>query len=79
MKYEYPAPLFFIKPDYHRKGIGRELFDYAYVNQMVEAITVNSSSYAVKFYESLGFTKVAEEQKTDGLKYTPMIRMQNTL
>lgn len=71
--------LFFIKPDYHRKGVGRELFDYAYANQMVEAITVNSSSYAVRFYESLGFTKVAEEQETDGLKYTPMIRMQNTL
>ena len=35
-------------------------------------ITVNSSSYAVKFYESLGFSKTSEEQETDGLKYTPM-------
>lgn len=30
-------------------------------------ITVNSSSYAVKFYESLGFSKTSEEQETDGL------------
>lgn len=25
--------LFFINPDYHRKGIGRELFNCAYANQ----------------------------------------------
>ena len=30
-------------------------------------ITVNSSSYAVKFYESLGFSKTSEEQETDRL------------
>lgn len=71
--------LFFINPDYHRQGIGRELFNYAYANQTVEKITVNSSSYAVRFYESLGFSKTAQEQETDGLKYTPMIRMSNKL
>ena len=27
----------------------------------------NLSSYAVKFYESLGFSKTSEEQETDGL------------
>lgn len=71
--------LFFINPSYQRKGIGRELFDYAYANQIVGEITVNSSSYAVRFYESLGFSKTAEEQETDGLKYTPLIKMQNKL
>lgn len=71
--------LFFINPDYHRKGIGRELFTHAYANQIVEKITVNSSSYAAKFYENLGFSKTAEEQETDGLKYTPMIKTQNKL
>lgn len=34
-----------------------------------------SLSFAVRFYESLGFTKTAEEQDTDGLRYTPMIRI----
>ena len=71
--------LFFINPDYHRKGIGGELFNCAYANQIVEKITVNSSSYAVRFYESLGFSKAAEEQETDGLRYTPMIKRQNKL
>lgn len=64
--------LFFIYPKFHRKGIGRQLFDFVYTNQPQMQITVNSSSYAVKFYESLGFSKTSEEQETDGLKYTPM-------
>lgn len=66
--------LFFINPKYHRKGIGRLLFDYAYSNQTVAQITVNSSTFAVRFYENLGFTKAAEEQVTNGLRYTPMIK-----
>lgn len=67
--------LFFINPKYHRKGIGSILFDYAYSNHKVTPITVNSSSFAVRFYENLGFTKTAEEQETNGLRYTPMIRI----
>lgn len=67
--------LLFINPKYHREGIGSILFDYAYLNQTVSQITVNSSSFAVKFYESLGFTKIAGEQETNGLRYTPMIKM----
>lgn len=66
--------LFFINPKYHRKGIGRLLFDYAYSNQTVAQMTVNSSSFAVRFYENLGFTKAAEQQVTNGLRYTPMIK-----
>lgn len=64
--------LFFIHPKFHCRGIGRELFNAAYANPKGIEITVNSSSYAVKFYESLGFSKISEEQETDGLKYTPM-------
>lgn len=71
--------LFFINPDCHRKGIGRKLYNYAYASQIAEQITVNSSSYAVKFYESLGFSKTAEEQITDGLRYTPMIKIMGNL
>ena len=47
-----------------------EMFDSVYADQLQMQITVNSSSYAVKFYESLGFSKTSEEQETDGLKYT---------
>lgn len=44
------------------------MFDSVYADQLQMQITVNSSSYAVKFYESLGFSKTSEEQETDGLK-----------
>lgn len=73
--------LFFINQNYHRKGVGRILFDYAYANPAVSVgqITVNSSSYAIRFYESLGFSKIAEEQETGGLRYTPMIKTLNKL
>ena len=64
--------LFFIHPKFHRRGIGRELFNAVYANQIAIQITVNSLSYAVMFYESLGFSKTSEEQEIDGLKYTPM-------
>ena len=64
--------LFFIHPKFHRKCIGRQLFDSIYINQPKIQITVNSSSYAVRFYESLGFQKMEDEQETNGLRYTPM-------
>lgn len=64
--------LFFIHPKFHRMSVGRQLFDFAYVNRLKTQITVNSSSYAVKFYKSLGFSKIADEQETNGLRYTPM-------
>ncbi|MFR5757206.1 MAG: GNAT family N-acetyltransferase [Bacteroides cellulosilyticus] len=37
-------------------------------------MTVNSSTYAVPFYKSLGFEQVKEPQITNGLKYVPMKR-----
>ncbi|MCR2033559.1 GNAT family N-acetyltransferase [Anaerofustis stercorihominis] len=64
--------LFFVDDKYHRKGIGRKLFNY--VRCIVsEDITVNSSPYAVKVYHKLGFTDTDKEQTTNGIIYTPMI------
>lgn len=64
--------IYFIDPIFHRKGVGKKLFEAAYKNQTVTKITVNSSSYAVRFYESLGFFKIAEQQEINGLRYVPM-------
>ena len=64
--------LLLIRREYHRKGIGRRVFRYALSHQPVGEITVNSSSYAVRFYQSLGFSKLSEEKETNGLRYTPM-------
>lgn len=71
--------LFFIASEFQCKNVGRKLFAYAYTDQATEQITVNSSSRAVEFYESLGFSKTAEEQETNGLRYTPMARISNNL
>lgn len=67
--------LFFIRPEYHRKGIGRRLFDFTLCDNPAQEMTVNSSSYAVEFYQKLGFRQVCEQQETNGLKYTPMKRI----
>ena len=66
--------IFFIDIEFQRKGIGKKLFEFAFTNQLPKQITVNSSSYAVRFYESIGFTKTTEEQNANGLRYTPMVR-----
>jgi len=40
-----------------------------------EKITVNSSPYAVKIYEKLGFVPDGNEQMVDGIRFTPMTYM----
>ena len=56
-----------------RRGVGRKLFETALSGSSSETITVNSSAFAVGIYRRLGFTAVAEEQTSNGLRYTPMI------
>lgn len=63
---------FFVKKEYHRKGIGRKLFE-AMLNDCDEKrITVNSSPYAVNIYKHFGFVPTDSEKETKGIKYTPM-------
>lgn len=67
--------LFFVLPEYHKKGIGKALFEYA-VNDCPSAeMTVNSSTYAIPFYQSLGFEVTGEKQNYHGLSSTPMKRV----
>ena len=63
---------FFVRKEYHRKGIGRKLFE-AMLNDCDEKrITVNTSPYAVNIYKHFGFVPTDSEQETKGIKYTPM-------
>lgn len=64
--------LFFVKAEYHKKGIGRKLFERMKKDFQGGEITVNSSPYAVKIYERLGFAATDAEQITNGIRYTPM-------
>ncbi|WP_312648969.1 GNAT family N-acetyltransferase [Aminipila sp.] len=65
--------LFFVDGKYHRRGVGRQLFEKACLDNMSGKITVNSSPYAQEIYRHLGFTETDKEQITDGLRYIPMI------
>lgn len=60
--------LFFVKAEWQGKGVGRALFNSIVTSEM----TVNSSPFAVKIYENLGFKKTNEEQCVDGIRFTPM-------
>jgi ribosomal protein S18 acetylase RimI-like enzyme len=59
--------LMFVDKQHHRKGIARQLFDIVLANLKdnadVTKITVNSSPYAMKIYEKLGFIKTDERQE----------------
>lgn len=63
---------FFVDAAYHRRGIGRRLFESMRRDYDRQEFTVNSSPYAVEIYRHLGFTPTDTEQVTDGLRYTPM-------
>ena len=67
--------LFFVKAEYHRQGIGRQLFEKMLSDYQLQGIgmfTVNSSPYAVEVYRRLGFEPTDEECITNGIRYTPM-------
>lgn len=64
--------LFFVRTENHGQGVGRKLFEYVAALCSSDAITVNSSPYAVPIYRKLGFVDQDEEQLSDGIRYTPM-------
>jgi len=70
--------LMFVDKRYHRKGIARQMFcavlEDIKRNEKLVQVTVNSSPYAVKAYEHLGFAKTDDEQEKDGIIFVPMSR-----
>ena len=64
--------LFFVDKDLQNTGIGTALFKRFLNESMPEAVTVNSSPFAVKVYEKLGFTATGSRQVSDGIVNIPM-------
>lgn len=69
--------LLFVRDKFHHLGIARNLVRMA-VNQIeleepeIRAVTVNSSPYAVGFYEKMGFQALGPEQTANGIRFTSM-------
>lgn len=63
---------FFVDAAYHRRGIGRRLFEAVRRDYARQIFTVHSSPYAVEVYRHLGFVPTDKEQTVEGLRFTPM-------
>lgn len=70
--------LMFVDKKHHKKGIARQMFEVVLAeikgNEGIKQITVNSSPYAVKVYERLGFAATGAQQEKDGILFIPMMR-----
>ena len=68
----------FIARDFQRRGLGRLLWQRAQSDALAagnrEGFTVNSSPYAVPFYECLGFRATSSRVEKDGIAFVPMKR-----
>ena len=69
--------LLFVDKQYHRQGIAKKLFNVVLKlcmekNPSLDAITVNSSPYAVEVYHKFGFSDISSEQVVDGIRFVPM-------
>jgi len=71
--------LLFVDKGHHKKGIARQMLQVVLEGLQekmeVTQITVNSSPYAVRAYECLGFVQTEEQQERDGILYVPMTRL----
>ena len=64
--------LFFVDGMYHKKGIGRKLYNIVESLNNSNYFTVNSSPYAHEVYKHLGFIDIDTEQCVNGLRFYPM-------
>lgn len=66
--------LLFVDKAYHNLGIARQLLNTAIRSgaRQVKEITVNSSPYAVKAYEKMGFAVTDTEKEVNGIRFVPM-------
>ncbi len=65
----------FVKGIYHRRGVGRKLFERVLKElkkRGATEVTLNASPYAVAFYHHIGFQDIEKQTSYKGIVYTPM-------
>ena len=78
IKGENHISMLYVDKDFHHNGIAsnldkKALEEISENNRNPNDITVNSSRYAVPFYESLGFIQYEDEKSVYGVIHTPML------
>ena len=66
---------YFLLPEYHGQGYGRHMWDFLeaeILQHMPDAMTVNSSFYALEIYKKFGFEVVGEVTQQWGVHFIPM-------
>ena len=63
----------FVDEEYHKRDIAKNLVECAIKGKEHKTYSVNSSMYAVAFYEKLGFVSSALVQNHNGMTYQPMV------
>lgn len=63
---------FYVNKDYHKRGIGKALFQRMTEDYENKTFTVNAAPYGLPIYTRLGFVKTGEEQNVKGVIFTPM-------
>lgn len=64
--------LLFVDGNYHKKGIGRKLYNYIRELNNTGYFEVNSSIFGHEFYKRLGFIDIDSEQCIHGIRFFPM-------
>ena len=63
---------FYVDKRYHKRGIGRSLFERMMRDYDLKEFTVNAAPYGVPIYTRLGFSPTDKEQNVNGVIFTPM-------
>ena len=64
---------FYVNSSYHKKGIGKALFERMKTDYEIKEFTVNAAPYGVPVYTRLGFVPTDREQNVNGVIFTPMV------
>lgn len=68
--------MFFIIPEYQKKGIGKQLLNQSILRikkeENVDSLTVNSSPNAAEAYKKMGFVVTHVQKEINGIRFIPM-------